>query len=77
MPLFFFCGFLCLFVASFLWSDAAGIVRSETFPGLWLDVNAMLRRDGIQVSKVLQQGIVSPEHAEFVERLRLNAEKKG
>lgn len=57
--------------------DAAGIVRSETFPGLWLDVNAMIRRDGQQVLKVLQQGIASPEHAEFVERLRMKAEKKG
>lgn len=42
-----------------------------------LDVNAMLRRDGQQVLKVLQQGIASPEHAEFVERLRMKAEKKG
>ncbi len=57
-------------------ADAAGIIRSETFPGLWLDVDAMLRRDGVQVLKVLQQGIASPEHAEFVERLRINAAKQ-
>lgn len=56
--------------------DAVGIIHSETFPGLWLDINAMLRRDGQQVLKVLQQGIALPEHAEFVERLRLNEQTK-
>ncbi len=36
----------------------------------------MLRRDGQQVLKVLQQGIASPEHSEFIERLRVNAGTK-
>lgn len=56
-------------------ADSSGIIRSETFPGLWLDVNAMLRRDLVQVLKVLQQGIASAEHAEFVEQLRNKATK--
>jgi len=56
--------------------DAAGIIHSETFPGLWLDVAAMVRRDLVQVLKVLQLGIDSTEHAEFVERLRRNAHKE-
>lgn len=47
-----------------------GIVRSETFPGLWLDVEAMLRGDMGTVLRVLQQGIASPEHDQFVQRLR-------
>jgi Uma2 family endonuclease len=48
---------------------ADGIYRSEVFPGLWLDKAAMLRRDLGQVLKVLQQGLVSAEHQEFVARL--------
>jgi Uma2 family endonuclease len=48
----------------------AGHYHSETFPGLWLDPAAMLRGDFAQVTAVLQQGVASPEHAEFVARLQ-------
>jgi hypothetical protein len=50
-------------------SDEAGILRSEIFPGLWLDAAALVRRDLARVLAVLQQGIASPEHAAFVARL--------
>jgi Uma2 family endonuclease len=50
--------------------DAAGILRSEAFPGLHLDPAALLRSDIVRVLAVLQQGIASPEHAAFVESLR-------
>jgi hypothetical protein len=46
-----------------------GIYRSETFPGLWLDGAALLRRDGRRIMTVLRQGLGSPEHAAFVARL--------
>jgi len=46
-----------------------GIVRSEVFPGLWLDVAAMLRGDLAGVLKVLQQGVATAEHADFVKRM--------
>jgi Uma2 family endonuclease len=49
---------------------AAGIVRSETFPGLWLDVAALLRFDLPQLLAVLQQGLASPEHQAFVAELQ-------
>jgi Uma2 family endonuclease len=45
-----------------------GILRSTVFPGLYLDVNAMLRGDLARVFAVVQQGLDSPEHAEFVAR---------
>jgi Uma2 family endonuclease len=50
--------------------DNAGIYRSEVFPGLWLDSEALLRGDLLGVIQILQQGIASPEHAEFVTRLQ-------
>jgi Uma2 family endonuclease len=49
--------------------DAQGILRSEVFPGLWLDPAALLRRDLPQVLAVLQQGLATPEHAAFVAHL--------
>ena len=49
--------------------DAAGVYRSEVFPGLWLDAAAMLRGDLAAVLDTLQEGMATPEHAAWVERL--------
>lgn len=48
--------------------DASGVVRSEVFPGLWLNVPAMIRGDMPAVLATLQQGLASPEHAAFLKR---------
>jgi hypothetical protein len=50
-------------------TDSAGIVKSECFPGLWLDAAALVRGDLARVIQVVQEGIASPEHAAFVARL--------
>ncbi len=49
--------------------DETGVIRSQVFPGLWLDVPALLAGDLAQVLAVLQQGLASEEHAAFVTRL--------
>jgi hypothetical protein len=49
--------------------DAAGIVRSEVFPGLWLAIPALLEGNLALVLAVLQQGLATSEHAAFVEQL--------
>lgn len=49
--------------------DPAGVYRSEVFPGLWLDPAALVAGDLARVMAVLQEGLASPEHAEFVRRL--------
>ena len=46
-----------------------GIWRSRVFPGLWLDGKALLAGDMRQILAVLQQGIQSREHQEFVDKL--------
>jgi Uma2 family endonuclease len=46
-----------------------GILRSTVFPGLWLDVNAMLSGDLARLLSVVQEGMSIPEHADFVTRL--------
>ena len=51
-------------------ADDSGTVRSQVFPGLWLDVPALIRGDMRQVLAVLQMGLLSAEHGEFVERLQ-------
>jgi Uma2 family endonuclease len=50
-----------------------GTYRSEVFPGLWLDPDALVRSDHARVLAVVQQGAATPEHAAFVERLRREA----
>lgn len=47
-----------------------GIYRGETFPGLWLDPAALIRSDITTLLRALGQGLASPEHAAFVDRLR-------
>lgn len=49
--------------------DAAGILRSPLFSGLWLAVLSLLEGNMAQVLAVLQEGLNSPEHAEFGKRL--------
>jgi Uma2 family endonuclease len=50
--------------------DAAGVIRSQVFPGLWLAVNDLLAGNMTQVSAVVQAGLNSPEHQAFVQRLQ-------
>jgi Uma2 family endonuclease len=52
-----------------------GICRSEVFPGLWLDKAALLGGDLAAVLRQVQVGTASPEHAEFVARLKVAAEE--
>ena len=51
-----------------------GTLRSRAFPGLWLDPAAMLAGDLAQVLAVVQSGVASPEHADFVTRLAARRE---
>jgi hypothetical protein len=46
-----------------------GILRSEVFPGLWLDMAAFWAGDGAKMLAALNAGLASGDHQEFVERL--------
>ena len=48
---------------------AAGIIASRVFPGLWLDVVALLDDRMAHVLATVQQGLASAEHAAFEARL--------
>ncbi|MBR8827140.1 MAG: Uma2 family endonuclease [Gomphosphaeria aponina SAG 52.96 = DSM 107014] len=50
-------------------SPDGGILRSEVLPGLWLAVDAWVGGDMGRVLAVLQEGINSLEHTEFVREL--------
>lgn len=50
-----------------------GAMRSRVFPGLWLDVAALLALDGARLMATLEQGLQSAEHAAFVAELQRRA----
>lgn len=58
-------------------ADEQGIIRSRTFPGLWLSIPALLRGDTKTVVATLQQGLQSPEHAAFAEHLAARVQAQG
>ncbi|NEQ19050.1 MAG: Uma2 family endonuclease [Microcoleus sp. SIO2G3] len=49
--------------------DEKGIIRSRVFPGLWLAVSALLSGEMTSVLSVLQEGLNSTEHKEFIQQL--------
>lgn len=49
--------------------DADGIDRSHVFPGLWIDVAAVLAGDIRKALRTLNKGLRTPEHRAFVELL--------
>jgi Uma2 family endonuclease len=55
-------------------SNSDGVYQSLVFPGLWLDAAALLKGNLARVLAVVQQGIATPEHAEFVRRLEATRE---
>ena len=50
-------------------ADPHDILHSEVFPGLWLDVPALLRADDPAICAAVQAGVRTAQHAAFVERL--------
>jgi hypothetical protein len=56
-------------------ANDAGIHQSEIFPGLWVDAAALIRGDLKKVSDAVRQGLSTPEHAAFVQRLQGAAAK--
>lgn len=51
-------------------SGPDGIYRSEVFPGLWLDTEALIEGDLPAIFQAVQLGLATLEHAEFVAKLR-------
>jgi Uma2 family endonuclease len=49
--------------------DRGGIYRSEVFPGLWLDAQALDAEELDRLMEVLNQGLASPEHVDFAAKL--------
>jgi Uma2 family endonuclease len=49
--------------------DEIGILKSEVFPGLWLNSQALLTGNLIEVIATVQQGIAAAEHQNFVQNL--------
>lgn len=56
--------------------DDKGVIASSVFPGLRLNVKALLSGDMKKVLAELRRGLKSKEHAEFVKRLSQKAKRK-
>ncbi|MHC5538181.1 Uma2 family endonuclease [Singulisphaera rosea] len=54
-----------------------GWYRSERFPGLWLDPQALFREDIDALIAGLEAGLATPEHAEFTARIAATANPRG
>lgn len=52
----------------------AGICRSQVFPGLWLDVQALLDGNLLKVFDAVQQGAATQENRDFVAALQQRAQ---
>jgi len=50
-------------------SNLQGIIKSEVFPGLWLDKQALLAGNLTTVIEIVQQGLTTIEHQNFVQQL--------
>ena len=51
--------------------DGFGILKSRVFPGLWLDVGALLAGDLRALREGVERGLHDPAHGEFLARLDL------
>ncbi len=49
--------------------DADGVSRTRVFPGLWIHIDGLLRRDYQQLMTTLHAGLNSVEHTAFAKRL--------
>jgi len=56
--------------------DRDGIYRSRMFPGLWIDVAAVVAGDTRRALRTLNKGLKSPEHAAFVKQLKASAKAR-
>jgi Uma2 family endonuclease len=56
--------------------DADGIIRSVVFPGLWIHEVALLQTNCDLVLDVLNEGLKSKEHTDFVKSLAAGREKE-
>jgi Uma2 family endonuclease len=57
-------------------TSADETVQSRVFPGLWLDIPALLNRDAAKLLAKLQRGLASAAHREFRRRLGAPARVK-
>ena len=50
--------------------DEQNIIKSEVFPGLWLAIDSLLNYELAEVLKIVQQGLDTIEHQEFVKQIK-------
>jgi Uma2 family endonuclease len=56
--------------------SAAGILKSQAFPGFWLSERTFFERRLNPDFELIEKGLTSPEHAAFVAQLKTRRKKK-
>lgn len=56
--------------------DDKGILRSQIFPGLWLQPATLWSGDLAALLAILHEGLASPDHAAFVEQLNARGQEE-
>jgi Uma2 family endonuclease len=56
--------------------QTAGVIRSAVFPGLWLNVPALLAGDAAAVLQTLNQGLATPEFTAYRTSLSPDAKSR-
>jgi Uma2 family endonuclease len=49
--------------------DSGGVLRLQTFPGLWIHIESLFNQDYTALMATLEQGLATPEHAAFITQL--------
>jgi Uma2 family endonuclease len=58
-------------------ADADGVMRIRCFPGLWINVQALISRNARRMLATLDEGLATPEHAAFVRKLARREKRKS
>ena len=53
-----------------------GCIKSQLFPGLWLDSKSLLTDQKAKIAATLRNGLASAEYASFAEKLKSQGRKK-
>ncbi|MBE9036084.1 Uma2 family endonuclease [aff. Roholtiella sp. LEGE 12411] len=54
--------------------DKNGVIKSQVFPGLWLNIQALYTGDMTRVLAMLRQGLSSEAHSDFVQQLAIKSQ---
>jgi hypothetical protein len=56
-------------------ADTSGLMKSQVFPGLWVNPDDLVKQSMDSMLRTLDRGLASPEHVAFVQKLNYQPKK--